>query len=47
MVSYGRTEDGYGWCHMVGWSLEMGGVKWYDGGWVWVVSYGRREDGVG
>ena len=25
----------------------MGGVTWLDGGWVWVVSYGKTESGDG
>ena len=48
MSSNDRTVNGDWWCQMVGWSLEIGGgVKWYDGGWVWVVSYGKTESGNG
>ena len=28
VASYGRANNVYGWCHTVGRSLEMGGVKW-------------------
>jgi hypothetical protein len=47
VASDGRTEDGYGWCQIVGRRMGMGGVKWWDGGWVWVVSNGGTEDGDG
>jgi hypothetical protein len=32
---------------MVGLRMGMGSVEWLDGGWGWVVSYGRTEDGDG
>jgi len=32
---------------MVGRRMGMVGVIWEDGGWRWVASYGRTEDGVG
>ena len=47
MASDGRTVSGDGWRHMVGRWVGMGGVIWWDGGWGWVASYGRTEDGVG